>query len=461
MFFTIKHACAFFVILSTFIGINSILTFWKIAESTSHGRYREAFFCNYSKRHEEAPDLSKRRRNVPKRNMYSVQSLDLWLSSALLDKRKNETWVHIFGTERKDIVKGDFVCKWNYSEKSTDEVQIESKAKHSIVDASWPHWGPIFACRFSCKIPEGSRIPKHIQLTSSDGKIQSQEMPIASGANSHPQKTLAVCVKPMTGQLKVIRLVEWFETLRAAGIEQFIMYHTDVGGNGRYVLEYYQQIGILNLVSYPYLFSVLERVDTLKANLNGQDRYAVYQQVYLAAMQDCLYRFQKSFKHILFMDLDEVLLPTKNESLVSMLAKIDAFRNDTAGYIFLTAWHFEEFGAKKDDKGVEDFYIQKYVESTEPIDNQPKCITNTDLADSVNFHGVLTTRGDKFKINTIIPWAEFGYLHHFRGRCDEKFEKKQCDEELLPKHRQDPVLLRYRDQVLSNTRKVMGIIQLH
>ena len=411
------------------------------------------------------PTTARPRPEPPRQNLFyskGTKSIDLWISAALLDDRGNLSRVRLFGAERRDAVKGEFFCRWRYSRDATadDDAFVEVKAEHTLVDAKWPHWGPIFASHFMCRLPKGLALDT-ISLVSRDGSARFEDIPVDRAHRLTPRRKLGVCVKPATNALSVPRLVEWFETLRAAGIEDVIMYHADVMGNGRYVLEYYQKLGVLTLVSYPFLLAILERVDTATAQLSGQDRYAVYQQIYLTALQECLYRFRSSYEHLLFIDIDEVLLPIKDEPLQHTLAKIKKDKPTAAGYLFLTSWHFEDFGAKKNDKAVDKLYMLKYLESTEPIDNQPKCVVNTDRAELVNFHGVMYTLDDNYHANHVVPWQQYGYLHHFRGRCDKKFEKKRCTEELLPRHRPDPVLARYRDRVVAGVSRVIEVIQLH
>ncbi len=54
---------------------------------------------------------------------------------------------------------------------------------------------------------------------------------------------------------------------------------------------------------------------------------------------------------------------------------------------------------------------------------------------------------------------DFAYLHHFRGRCDQKFEPWRC-KEFLTRPRVDPVLVRYRDDMRKRVKSVLDYMQV-
>lgn len=178
------------------------------------------------------------------------------------------------------------------------------------------------------------------------------------------------------------------------------------------------------------------------------------------AMHDCLYRFRKIYEHMSFIDIDEVILPTRDESLVTAIQRARALHPRAAGLLFLTAWHFEDYyrAHNNSDQMASYLYMQKYRKATNPIDNQPKCVVVTDYVITINFHSVLDVFSREYGNQRVSP-DEIGYLHHFRGLCNAKFEKKICTELSSTVHI-DPVIPRYEAALRTSVGKVLEQLQV-
>ncbi len=390
------------------------------------------------------------------RTLYNMPGLELYIHTAFLDDRFHQAIVRVFALQKKDEIKQDYRCRWDTTVGGIP-VKSEVKANHIIIDPSWPQWSPYFATTFDCHFPGGSK-PRNIQLISKDEKY-SFHLPVERTLRTPKRGTLAVCVKPVTGQFKVSRLVEWFEMMQLAGVKDIILYNTDIIGSARFVLDYYKSTGLLKTVPFPFMMSILQHVDSPPMQ-SGAERYAVYQQTYFVAMHDCLYRFRGLYETLLFIDVDEILLPTQaNMTIIDVVNFIRKYYIFGAGYLFKTAWHFEE-KQKNPDSSIPDFmYMQKHSMGTIPTDNQPKSVIVTDRAISVNFHSVLDVPSKKYS-NELLPWENTGYIHHFRGSCDVKFEDWRC-KDLLSKYREDPVLPRYMEDLKYRMTKVLDLLELH
>ena len=178
------------------------------------------------------------------------------------------------------------------------------------------------------------------------------------------------------------------------------------------------------------------------------------------AMHDCLYRFRSTYEHMSFIDIDEVILPRRDESLVTAVQRARTLYPSAAGLLFLTAWHFEDYysDANHSDQTVLYLYMQKYRRATIPIDNQPKCVIVTDRVITINFHSVINVFKGGYG-NHVVSQDDIGYLHHFRGQCSVKFEKKTCDE-FRSKVRVDPVIPRYEAALRTSVAKVLDFLQV-
>lgn len=376
--------------------------------------------------------------------MHSSPGLQLYIYTAFLDQRHGKTILRIFALEKKGGVSVKFRCRYNIRYTKTGvETTKEVVAKRLWIDEGWPEWSPYFASEYNCLLPRLTGL-NVITLVSSDGRSYKFQLPVESlqQYSTSQRSDLAVCIKPMTGRYDATKMIEWIETLKAIGYQHIIIYQTDVTGPARHVLEYYQQNGLVKIIDFPFLLSSLQAVESPK--LTSEQRFAIYQQIYLIAINDCLYRFSSLYKYLAIQDVDEIIAPRKNESISKMLARAERLYPKAGGFLFRTYWYWEDFGADNDAEN-KLLYMQKYHKSTSPQNNQPKSIVSTDRAITVNFHSVLDVPNKDFQ-NMVLSPKEFGGVHHYRGKCRDKFNKEVCHKMLADK--QDyKIMRRYRDVV--------------
>lgn len=363
--------------------------------------------------------------------------------------------LRIFALEPAAGVGVHFHCRWSSPDPSTGGVLIHQVlAKKFWIDTSWPQWSSHFACEYACAVPMHFRL-NAVQLVSTD-LHHTLNISVEYALNVERRKDVAVCIKPHTGPMKPGRLVEWFEMLQLVGVHDVIVYNTDLTGPARYALQYYEERGVAHVVPFPYLLAVLQKLERLNPKMTGEQRYAVYQQTYLVAMHDCLYRFRTAYRYLLFIDSDETITPAAEEDDMSaVLTRAETLFPKAAGFLFLTAWHWEEAGRTDNNS---DLYMQKYSAATTPIDNQPKSAVATDRAISINFHEVLDVPNTEMTSETL-DWKTFAYIHHFRGKCSSKFQPQVC-EEMLADSKPNKAISRYKQKVEQRARKVLDYLQL-
>lgn len=358
--------------------------------------------------------------------------------------------------EQKGGMSVDFKCKF-IEEENGRRVVTDVPAKRYWIDTSWPNWSPYFASEYNCVVPGEFLDFEETILESVNGKSQIK-VPIErpSKFNSAARQKLAVCIKPLTGYQGTYKLVEWIETLKAAGYSHIIVYQSDVTGPGRHILEYYQQKGVVSVINFPYLLSVIQKVE--HANRTSQERFAMYQQLYLIAMHDCLYRFSTLYEYLAFHDLDEIILPIRNEMISSMLDRAIQLNPNAAAFTFQTAWHWEEAG-RISDRDLDRLYMQQYAKSTNASDGKhPKSIVSTDRSITVNFNEVLDVPKKSFR-SISLPSSDYGLVHHFRGRCDSRFAQDTC-KTMFKTVKLDNAITRYKTQVKLNLDEVVTHMQM-
>ncbi len=389
--------------------------------------------------------------------LYPVEALQLYFYRAFVDDRFERSVLRIFGMQPKALNLTGYRCQLSSVEGAV-KVTWEVVARWQYVDDSWPHWSTWYALMLECTLTDRIHgvLNPEVTVVLPD-RSQRVKVPIEFPEPSGSRGSLAICVKPLTGQFHTSRILEWIETQRLAGVHDFILYDTDLFGASRFVLEYYQSLGHVTSISFPYLTAILERAER-NSSITPQERYAVYQQTYLVALHDCLYRFHKLYDYLVVIDVDELLLPASKEPLINSVRRAHVAHPEAASFLFLTSWHFEESGEVKNPAIPDYLYMQRYAIGSLPIDNQPKSIHVTNRTVTFNFHVAITASEQEYTY-VILPWMEYGYLHHYRGLCKVKFAPQVCSD-ILHTAREDPVLPAYRQEVSRRVRQVLTHLQL-
>ena len=164
-----------------------------------------------------------------------------------------------------------------------------------LIDTSWPEWSLYFACEYDCIIPAHKDTINNITFHNEDNKY-SFNIKVEHFKPLQHRKDLAVCVKPTSGFLDTHKTLEWLETLLAHGYTDVIIYDADISGPGRHVLDYYAENGFVTIMRFPFLMSAVQMIDSSTSDITPQQRFGIYEQIYLVGVHDCLYRFSSHFR---------------------------------------------------------------------------------------------------------------------------------------------------------------------
>lgn len=372
-----------------------------------------------------------------RKSMHHLPGIDLYVYSAFLDDRFSENVVRIFGLLKKNATLPEFRCRWK-----TIGEEIDVPARNGLVDDSWPSWSDYFASYFVCNFTKPS-YPDLIQLTSIDERY-AFSIPVEQTVRLEKRKELALCIKPIEGVINTAHLIEWFEAQRASGVKDILMYTTIMLGSNPFIVQYYKDMGLVKTLPFPYLSAVLQTLDT--PPMSREKKYAVIHQVYLIALQDCLYRFYGSYENLILLDLDEVMLPSlPYHSLGEMVTYLHKYHiGHSASFLLMTAWHFDDFGFTNDAYIPRTMYMARVTKATRPTLIEPKGIIITDRTIYINFHAVVEP-----KLSNRITPDTIGYIHRFRSHCSSKFQQAECNG-LKNSVTDDPILPFYRMIFVQN-----------
>lgn len=117
------------------------------------------------------------------------------------------------------------------------------------------------------------------------------------------KKPFAVCVKDldfMENQTK--QIVEWIEILSLLGADKFFIYVINIHPNMMRTLQYYESIGKVQI----------ERITEPKG-LSRNESVVQWLQNEMTSLNDCLYKHMYEYDFLIPLDIDEILIPVRNE----------------------------------------------------------------------------------------------------------------------------------------------------
>ena len=381
-----------------------------------------------------------------------------YIYSAFLDRRFNTPYLRMFGMQNRNVTSGLY-CRFDYG---TGKVDFPPERSYAV----YPQWPSeklkYHAYYYGCAIPDFLQLSANVTFSVFVQGSRSQtniEVTEIGRVPNGDRKELAVCVKAFWGKVDPFRLVEWIEVNRAMGVDKFVIYDRTVVGASARILEYYAKLGLVEIIPFTYVLSMgyLMEDDPMRWRLAHED--FILEQAYLVSINDCYYRFRDQYKYIMVIDLDEVIVPTMNESLVTLIERSNHEFPLASAFTFPIAWHFEQFGEIENSRAPKYMYMQRYLRRTPIMMSQPKTIFHTDRAVSLNWHGVVMIPSKRGYVGNVnMPWKKYGVVHHYRQKC--KYDESKCAV-MLQMAEVDDVMPRYLgivDRQIESVLKENGIL---
>ena len=194
----------------------------------------------------------------------------------------------------------------------------------------------------SCPIPNyGDAVPESVSIATNEtcAKLENnlQVIPPRRKENesadwkeeksADQRKTLAVCVKGMDYIDTDISnlLIEWIEFVKILGASHIFLYQFSIHPNMAKVVEYYTMEGYVTMV--PITLPGDQPNRKRRRHRFLEEDKPVRQQNELLPLNDCLYRNIYSYKYILMMDIDEMIIPSKYVNWIDMLDDLESRNN--------------------------------------------------------------------------------------------------------------------------------------
>lgn len=333
----------------------------------------------------------------------------------------------------------------------------------------------LLSCIFPKKLEKlrRSKIRAWVSLSKKPCSTTSTYVPIqhfdtfgtSDSAKNSFKKDFVICVKPIDFYEDFSKkLVEWIEINLLLGINNIHIYKFKAHPNVDKVLNYYKEYGIVNVTATTLAGNQpnfpIERSAFLKRNLWQKRRNE------LLPYNDCFYKHLYSHKYVIPIDIDELIVPTKQRDLQEMVKYLedsDDFKVTLkmyASFSVRNAYFFESIPADQlTITDVAESYFLKHIcrSSNFSVGSKSmKSLVRTDAALTVFNHYVLDTLPGVGRSHEI-P-VELVQMNHYRSRCPLDMSD-DCKNNFLKYTQQDTILWKYK-QVLKVLNKTVNYLQI-
>ncbi|XP_037033844.1 uncharacterized protein LOC119072674 [Bradysia coprophila] len=178
-----------------------------------------------------------------------------------------------------------------------------------------------------------------LRNTDQDSQLQNR-----ANINQIPDQ-IGVCIKPFHYDYdSALHLLEFLELYSLLGVSHFTFYNHTLGPDAACVLRHYIDEGLANIDT---LDGTGQRptVSMLQWDLKMQSQKEIRTEGLFAAFNDCLYRSMYRFQYVVFVDVDEFIVPRRNDTLKDLLKWLSLKpSNINAGaYSFQNAFFYLQF----------------------------------------------------------------------------------------------------------------------
>ena len=236
----------------------------------------------------------------------------------------------------------------------------------------------------------------------SDSGLIIKDMPVYYETNEKKIEFAACLYKGIIAKdTSLLDVASWVEINRAIGVEHITMYDQDIGPNITRLLKNYEREGFIKLIDWK-IYNPDFRI-----SYNGQ----------LATANDCFYRYLRRAKYIIFIDLDELIIPHSTATLGDMmrLTHLSKLENITQYRFYNSFWHESPISLVNDTNlSTEELpiHFRRLKRTKNPPETiRYKNIIRTETAVRIGIHNVYSMKkGHKFYP---VP-EDIGLMHHYR-----------------------------------------------
>lgn len=337
-----------------------------------------------------------------------------YVFSAYLDTRPTSYFIRIIGISDFWQDSRPRWCRiWyrelnsSYIEHVIDEVVTESHGKRLIVNL------------YSCKVRKNAT-PYAVSLTRHACDKPLSVLPVIDSKIENKQN-ICVCTSPMFDNYNNIhQLIEFIKVNEMFGVSFFSFYNMSIGKEmNKYLtrLSSYSNIEVTQWKMTNLFNDHFGNDKDFKKTQKWATAADIHYHGQLAALLDCFYRNFKKFHYILFLDLDEILVPRRWNNLPQTLNNIPRIENSCALIFQNVFFHNMDYNNsdRNDQKSfMDDIKCLSHVNREKIIwqhGKRSKYIANTRYLEIPGVHTPLKCIKNEKAIDINTTMA---FLHHYR-----------------------------------------------
>lgn len=251
---------------------------------------------------------------------YPRTKLRLFLYSAYLDNRIAEPVVRVIGAYAC-VGGAKLSCMLEYS----NGRRVVVNATKKTINENWKlKYGASF---FMCPYKEDDP-PTRVRMKETYELQWSPSIPVTPQGpiEGHPVGKFTICVKPFHYKYdRASWLVEFIEFHRIVGVDHFFFYNHSTGLNVEKVLKGYTESGVVTMLPW---------------NLDIKSQKEIRTEGIFASLNDCVYRSMRHFDYAVVLDVDEFMVPRKDDTLGAMIKRIKSTSPKATGFIVLNSFFY-------------------------------------------------------------------------------------------------------------------------
>lgn len=235
---------------------------------------------------------------------------------------------------------------------------------------------------------------------------------------------ISMCVKPLHFNYdQALYLMEFLELNSILGVTHATFYNHTIGAQAMCVLNRYQdgtRDAILRrTITTDYVQPMT--ITILPWSLKMESQKEIRTEGLFAALNDCLYRSMYSYSHVLFIDLDEFIVPRQNRTLTELIKWLSkpTYRQNSGALSFQNAFFYLQFAddalvAETRDPLQRALLTQRKTQRRKklhPQKQRSKYIAKPEAVIEAGNHFVWEFMPGKGHLN--VP-ADVAILHHYR-----------------------------------------------
>ena len=245
-------------------------------------------------------------------------------------------------------------------------------------------------------------------------------------------RNFTVCLeRPLFGKISADWFVEWIEANVIFGAEKIIIHTMAISEYLNPYIDYYEKTGLLEVLPWDIDLSIL----------NGT-RDLTHMHLQMTMIYDCLYALQKYSKYIVYIDIDELIVPRSpsDRTWADMMGRLSCYPHSHSYGARQSAFTLRS--RRRDNTTLMTLDVRDRNGEFLEYRSRSKYIADTFGVRKLSVHFAIDPAND----STCVMPPEIGALHHYKYVSEVH-------------GMQDDTMLKYRDELLERVQRTKGRVK--